>query len=384
MKRILSFVMVCVSVLCLASCSWNLDDPALQTTELISGVDFLNQLEQGKNVVFEPSSYFMKHAKLSIGNGVFHCQTTNASHLLYNPITDQAHYMCFDPSCTHKRTECLAKRLMSTHYFTYYEGDLYCVYYDGSQDQASKSGIAKISPDGSSMKLLYKMDPNLVRGIKAGNGFVYVSKDDGLYRYEIATGESKVFTGSESILNGFVITDRGLLTHTSKDRYVTLCDYDLGNRKPLFKNSLFVYAGDKVYYAYVVYEEDGKTRKHAEFYEYDLDTDENRYITTQVDYADVLCYYDGYLYYASRMAKGVVTLQYSDKIYKMDVNTGLAEEVYNSNTAYIKQLYCIDGMFYACVQGLGYKDTFGKMVDKNHDGMFEFEPFVWDTTGILS
>lgn len=384
-------MLLVIQLLC--SCSWDVNEPELPavTAPFALDGDFYAQLQQGNNVVYKATSQDPMHEDLAIGNGVFHFKFGMLTwHLFYNPASDQAHYMCFDPSCAHLFDQCLANKLKPSNLFVYYEGDLYCAYLC-RQIQSGNSGITRISADGASMELLCRMNTTNVRGMKAGNGYIYVWKTGALYRYELATGELKTYTDKDSMsMNGLVVTDRGLITITNADPYVNLTDYDLGNKKPLFKRNSFVYSDDKVYYASNNYEEDGKTKKNVDLYEYDLATDKIRYICTQPTCSDILCVADGYLYYAPSYTSGKVTLNYSDKIVSVDIETGEAKEVYNSTEAFIKQMYCVNGVYYACVRTAeGFQcfipskftskeDMFGKLVDKDGDGVFELELFEWD------
>jgi len=62
----------------------------------------------------------------------------------------------------------------------------------------------------------------------------------------------------------------------------------------------------------------------------------------------------------------------------LEEETGEVESVFYDKDWYVDQLYCVNGQFYACMA----KTSFGKMVDKDGDGMWEFEIFEWDKDGV--
>ena len=384
-------IFVLFVLLVMAGCSWNVDDNISEDVKQFSNdADFYAKLEESKNIVYEPTSRMMTHESLSIGSGVFHFKTIKRWNMLYNPLVDEVHYLCFDPSCDHGYQKCIANKLNATYYFTYHGGDLYCAYYDQTSDQDSYSGLARISSDGASIKILYGGNFGLVRSMKAGFGYIYISTSDGLYRYEIATGEMKQYTNTDAFLNGFVVTDRGLILHAS-DQYVCLTDYDLGNKRPLFKRGEFLYADGMIYYARRNYAEDGKTKTDLDFREYNMDTGEDRLICKQPDYLKLLCVADGYFYYAPKRNIGnSYDKKTSDRILRIDIKTGEVDEVYNSDKAFIKELYCINGEYYACARvidayGMGIspqytnnEDVYGKLIFSDEKNAYEFVAFLLD------
>ncbi|MBQ7010862.1 MAG: hypothetical protein IJN63_04080 [Clostridia bacterium] len=393
MKKVLLGLLVLNVMLATLGCSWSVGDADVpeDIKTFSNDADFYAKLEESNNIVYKASSRMMTHESLSVGKGVFHFKTFQRWQMLYNPLMDEVHYLCFDPSCDHGFQKCIANKLNATNVFVYYDGDLYCAYLEVILSQDVHSGLARISGDGASMEVLYKQNFGLIRSMKAGNGYIYISTSDGLYRYEIATGEMKKYSGVEAILNGFVVTDRGLILHSSGDPYVNLTDYDLGNKRPLFKRGGFLYADGMIYYARRNYAEDGKTKTDLDFREYNMDTGEDRLICKQPDYLKLLCVADGYFYYApKKYTDNGYNSKASDRILRIDIKTGKVDEVYYSEDVYIKEMYCINGEYYACViiEGqfdmgispaiIGASDVYGRLVFSEKQDAFEFDAFDID------
>jgi len=387
MKRFL-ITALAVLLFMLPSCSWNLEDEVTdKVTQDISAIPsdgaFLSEID--RNVDYTPSSYAMFKSDFDIGDGVFHYKVGRL-HVLYNPKTNYAHYMCFIPGCTHKFQECLGNWLRASSRFIYCDGELYCLYLHPILEQDTESGLARISPDGSTMEMLYRMDPSGTSGMYAGPGCIYINRiNDGMMRYDISTGKMEVI--GERV-NGMVVTDRGLIIHSSTTRKLMLTDFDMKNPKELINAAKFIYSNDKLYYGMFENDENGNTLS-VEFFEYDLATDTNRSIGKVAGSSlDLLCVAEGYLYYLpySPEAKSHIT------VYRVDIETGEVKTAMEDSKVQLKEMYYVNGKYYAYCKinaslapwispGRLYGSSIGgELVDRNNDGLFEFEPFVFDAT----
>ena len=80
-------------------------------------------------------------------------------------------------------------------------------------------------------------------------------------------------------------------------------------------------------------------------------------------------------------------------INRVNITTGESEKIFEDSRLEIEEMYSIDGKLYVRMINVGgYKGwmpgglqganrpIFGKLVDEDGDGMFEFEPFVWDVS----
>ncbi|MBQ7010311.1 MAG: hypothetical protein IJN63_01260 [Clostridia bacterium] len=388
MKRFL-ITALAVLLFMLPSCSWNLEDDVTdKVTQDISNIPsdgaFLNEIERG--IDYSPSSYRVQASDFDIGDGVFHYKVGRL-HILYNPKTNYAHYMCFIPGCTHKFQTCLGNWLRASSNFIYCDGDLYCLYLHPILEQDTESGLARISPDGSTMEMLYRMDPSGTYGMYAAPGYIYINKrNEGLMRYDISTGKMEIIG---EFLSGLIVTEHGLIVHSSKSKKLLLTDLDMKNPKELMiDRTKVLYSDNRLYYCKLEKDETGNPLS-IEFYEYNLATDTDRSIGRVAGSSwDLLCVAEGYLYYLpnSPEAKSRIT------IYRVDIETGEVKTAMEDSKVQLQEMYYVNGKYYAYCKinaslapwispGRLYGSSIGgELVDRNNDGLFEFEPFVFDAT----
>ena len=79
---------------------------------------------------------------------------------------------------------------------------------------------------------------------------------------------------------------------------------------------------------------------------------------------------------------------------RVNISTGESEKIFEDSRLEIEELYSIDGKLYAGMKNTGgYKSwlpgalnakgtIYGKLVDEDNDGMYEFIPFEWDGSEI--
>lgn len=392
MKKAISLFFVFIALMLSSCASWSIDEvsaPVGDTEALVNGIEYVSAVDFGKE--YSAFSQRTVQPKLIPAAGMLLFEMKVAGNLIaYDPLHDRASYFCFDPACTHPlEGGCVAKTLKISRPYTYYDGYFYFAYTPAIVDQNSEGGIARVSVDGSEMEVIYKMNCWNVTHLKAGGGYLYIQYmgQDGIDRYDLKTGEYITFN-SEEHYNGFIVTEEGVILHSRP--YVYFADHDLKNKTSLFGISAIVYAGEKIYHLDIEYAEDGKTATTIHFYEYDMKTGEDRYLYTEKGgMGGMHCADENYLYFSPRAGK---TAQFitGGIIKRIDVATGECETVFDDPRLDIEELYSIDGKLYAAMRNAGgYKSwlpgmlnekgtIYGKLVDEDNDGMYEFVPFEWD------
>ena len=322
----------------------------------------------------------------------------NGDLIAYDPLHDRASYFCFDPACTHPLDGgCLAKTLKVSPIFTYYDGYFYFAYMSVIVGQDSESGIARVSLDGTKMEVLHKVNSKGITHINAGGGYLYTLRmgQKGLDRYDLETGEYvKLDQGRDGMeYEGLIVTENGVILHGGE--YVWQADFDLQNKTLLFPRSSAIYTGSKIYHFIGEYTEDGKTKTATHFYEYDIKTGEDRYLHTEKGVTGgVHCADENYLYYSPRGDASRKPYITGGVINRLNITTGDIEKIFEDSRLEIEELYSIDGKLYAGMKNTGgYKSwlpgvlnahgmIYGKLVDEDNDGMYEFIPFEWDGSEI--
>ena len=384
--------LVFLSAFLLVSCSWNIDEPELPvvTTPFASGEDFLDQLQNKEGTTYEPTSKSSMHSELAVGDGVFHFKYNKKQWpIFYNPATDQAHYMCFDPSCTHKYNRCLANMLIVTNYYCYIGDDLYCLYQHREMTQDTQSGLARISRDGSELEMLYRMDALDVTKMEAAGGYVFIFKQrkKEIYRYDIENKEMKILSKDGVYINGFIATEKGLILHTTVDGII-YTDYDLGFIKKICNVGKMLYSNEKLYHVIYTREDDGETIKTAQIWQYDMATDQDRVIAEVNSFSNVLCANDEYFYYSTSQT-GSGYSYHGKGIGRINIATGEQSIFFEHKDLTPVQMYCVNGEYYGCMQATANYDCwltpkllnteiFGKFTDADGNGQYEFKPFQWD------
>ena len=399
MKKTISILLIFIT-LTLSSCgSWSVDDvstPVSGTEELVNGNEYLGAVDFGTE--YKTYSKIFHDTDLVPGAGVFLFRLNNNGDLIsYDPLHDRASYFCFDPACTHPLDGgCIAKTLKVSPVFTYYDGYFYFAYIPVTVEQDSESGIARVSPDGTEMKVLRKMNGMGITHLKAGGGYLYILRmgQKGVDRYNLETGEYvKLDQGQDGMAyNGFIVTENGVVLHGGE--YVWLADHDLQNKTPIFKGSVVFYTEDKIYHFSSERASDGETIKATHFYEYDMKTGEDKcFYTEKQGTGGVHCADENYLYYSPKTHTGSMQYITGGVINRVNITTGESEKIFEDSRLEIEEMYSIDGKLYVRMINVGsYKGwmpgglqganrpIFGKLVDEDGDGMFEFEPFVWDVS----
>ena len=391
MRKIVECSLFVFLVVVLSGCSmWQLEDGSVENTNSITDTkengDFFNALS---NTEYSPSSIALFDDDFVPAKGMlFFKYKFRRDYFCYNPETDQAHYFCFDPACGHKFNECIANKLKVTNKFAYFNGYLYCAYIHNVSGQDSESGLARISLDGTSMEMLYRFDTSSVTVMRAAGGYVYMKLSNGpVYQYNIETDEMSILFDGEELINHLIALDEGIIVFKVKDSSIYMYSHDLTEKKYLCKGSNAVYADGKLYHLEVVYDEDGVTKKEVNFYECDIATGKSVYIGIDRPIEGFYCVFDGCLYYSTHKNRSEVK--------KMNIKTGEVNIVFNTASLSVHQVYYIEGEVYACASSNGsfrswitdiYNSKtplYGKMKDTNSDGLWEFEPFRWDTSDLL-
>ena len=398
MKRILSFVMVCVSVLCLASCSWNVEPPSgTDAVTSSSGKEFFASVDKTANYEFS-SEGFLESSLVSAPGMLMFEYTKRGWMICHNPQTGESRIFCSNPACNHKTLnfDCVMSQFRTSHATTYYDGYLYMMYvYPIEGEQDKYSGLVRMSLDGTEIELLYRINPDGINLVKGRDGYIYInSLREGLFRYCLETGEMERIDKETIIYSGFVLTDYGIVLHYNHEDQVCLLDYDLKERRYLFPRGAFVYQNGKFYRIKTRYKDDGKTRDKIELCEYDIETGNERYITEDSATSGFYCVADGYMYYSPKAdvkLDGYLN-QTGGVIYQVDIETGERKTVFKDSSLDIKNIYSMNGKMYGEIYsrnvyecGLPASLTsrarlFGEFVDRDNDGTWEFEPFVWDTS----
>ena len=396
MKKTISLLLMFITITLSSCSSWSTDEvsiPVSDTDSTVGDNEYLKGMDSKKE--YSAFSQRIVQPKLIPAAGMLLFEMNVVGNLIsYDPLHDRASYFCFDPACTHPlEGGCIAKTLKVSHPYTYYDGYFYFAYSPAVVDQNSEGGIARVSLDGTEMKVIYKMNCWNVTHLKAGGGYLYIKHmgQKGLDRYDLKTGEYNTLD-SEEYYNGFIATEEGIILHSSP--YVYFADHDLKNKKTLFDRSAIVYSEDKIYHLDIEYAEDGKTVKTVDFYEYDMKTGEDRYLYTEKGgIGGMHCADEKYLYFSPKSEKSVQFIT-GGIINGIDLVTGECRKVFEDPRLHIEELHSIDGKLYAAMRNAGgYKSwlpgalnakgtIYGKLVDEDNDGMYEFIPFEWDGSEI--
>ena len=396
MKKTISLLLIFIT-LTLSSCSsWSIDEvstPVGDTEAIVSGKEYLDGVDFAKE--YRAYSETLRETDLVPAAGMFLFRIgVNGNLIAYDPLNDRASYFCFDPACTHPIDGgCVAKTLSVSHPFAYYEGYFYFAYVPNTLEQNSRGGIARISLDGTEMEVIYKMNCWNVRQLKAGGGYLYIQNNGqkGLDRYDLNTGEYvKLDQGKDGVFyNGFIATEEGVILHTRP--YVYFADHDLKNKTPLFDMSNVLYTGDKLYHFSSERASDGETISATHFYEYDMKTGADRHFyTLKGPSGGVHCADEKYVYCSPKSKTGGMLYTTGGVLNRVNISTGESEKIFEDPSLEIEELYSIDGKLYAGMKNTGgYKSwlpgvlnahgmIYGKLVDEDNDGMYEFIPFEWD------
>jgi len=188
--------------------------------------------------------------------------------------------------------------------------------------------------------------------------------------------------------SGMIVSKYGLIVNSVAERGVILTDLDMKNSKRLFDYSKVIYSDGKVYHTIVEKDENGKAIS-IEFLEYDLETHTDRSIgKTKGSSLELLCVAEGYLYYLPNSPEATPKVT----VYRVDIETGEVKTAMNDPKALVQEMYYVNGKYYAycsIANSLApwiHSDLLvgssigGELVDRNNDGLFEFEPFVFDAT----
>ena len=388
MKRILSFVMVCVSVVCLASCSWSLDDGVGNVTDETSKTELADQPD--KEYKHQSHTSFSGTLMTAKGFLLFKQRSMNGL-VTYNPALDTAQFFCYDPSCDHTiKSDCMMQQLRTSSDFTYYDGYIYLKYAEPYLVNNRIMGLARMSLDGSDLEVIYQIDPKSIMSMKAWNGYLYMLmvENTRIYRYNIATGEVDTMEHDEySHYNGFAVVDEGIILHCA-DGKIRLSDHELRNQVELFPFCRFAYCDGIVYHA--VNEKNGDVIASASIFAYDLSAKEDK-LLAEFDGSVILTCADpdnAYAFKQKKEKQGGVSRVVGGELYRINRETEETTTVFSSDKIRVDSMYCIDGQLYAEMYTDGNYDSwlpdnyskktsiFGKMIEKD-DGMLEFEPFEW-------
>ena len=377
-----------ITTLILSACAWKVDPEGNGTA--INDTGYFDSLDLEKE--YSSFSQRIDQPKIASGAGMFLFRLKSNGWLLsYDPLNDRANYFCFDPACTHPVDGCVAKILRLSDAFVYYEGYFYFAYISNIVSQDSESGIARVSLDGSEMKVLYKTNSMSITTLKAGGGYLYIQHlgQSELHRYDLRTGKYDTLDHDKELYNGFIVTDEGLILHGAQ--YVYAADYDLKNKTPLFDRGAIIYADKKIYHLNKEYAQDGESTSRIHFYEYDMITKEDRYLHTENGGTGGIHCVDGeYLYYSPKSNnKQYIT---GGVINRIDLVNGESKKIFEDSRLEIDSIYSIDGKLYAGMKNVGGYQSwlpgqlqsgqliFGKLIDEDKDGLYEFLPFEWDIT----
>ncbi|MBQ2733107.1 MAG: hypothetical protein IJF74_03035, partial [Clostridia bacterium] len=123
-------------------------------------------------------------------------------------------------------------------------------------------------------------------------------------------------------------------------------------------------------------------------------TCEDKYLHTEKGaYGRLHCADEKFLYFSPK-AGTTALFPTGGIINRIDVATGECRKVFEDTRLDIEELHSIDGKLYAGMRNAGgYKSwlpgvlnekgtIYGKLVDEDNDGMYEFIPFEWDGSEI--
>ena len=397
MKKTISILLIFITLVLSSCSSWSIDEvsaPVSDTEAIVSGKEYLDEVDFAKEYRAYSETLYETDLKPAAGMLLFRL-SNNGWLLSYDPLHDCASYFCFNPACTHPlEGGCIAKTLSVSHLFTYYDGYFYFAYVPNTLEQNSEGGIARVSLDGTEMKVIYKMNCWNVAKLKAGGGYLFIQNggQKGLDRYDLKIGEYvKLDQGRDgTFYNGFIATEEGVILHSRP--YVYFADHDLKNKTPLFDMSIVLYTGDKMYHFSSERASDGETISAIHFYEYDMKTGADRLFYTQKgSVGGVHCADEEYVYYSPKSNTGGMLYTTGGVLNRVNISTGESEKIFEDSRLEIEELYSIDGKLYVKMENTGsYKGwmpnrlqgsgrpIFGKLVDEDNDGMYEFVPFKWD------